>query len=332
MRQGDNEQKESTLFSLTKNIFALAEFTIIAGGGHVSSFSLPGISQDQTEEKPVGFHLQAPGPQHGFSEIPVLPARRSFDFLFDNCIRRRHGWSFQEYVFSRRLLYVFESEVIFTCSKGMYRESTGVKFAGASPGDRGITPHTMDGYLHAKFNSEYFEGLPALDADELMLAVGEYTSRHLTFEEGRLKAFAGVIAVAGKSAIAREDNSLLLHGHPLHYFETALTWQQKENWILRRPSRQFAPSWSWVSAGTKVYFLDNGEDSTRSRLFQYMRSNRLDIFGTPIDEFLPEFVRHAAGSRPTGGPPWPTVDRPWRTIDETQVPVDKKLTEDVMRS
>lgn len=287
----DDETEKHTLVPIMRDIFALAELTIVAAAGKDARFGLPGTSVLRSEQEP--FRLPS------FSNAPVLPAVCSFNYLMENTSWRTRGWTFEEYVFSRRLLYVFEDECIFSCPKGMYRESQGTRFhpgsAGSSWGDRGMTPPTIEALLNAKFNDSATGAANLLETREFVRAVEEYTSRNLSLEEDRVQAFAGLVT----DPTTAGDDALLLHGQPFQYFETALTWQQEVNWPLRQGWRRplFAPSWSWASAGTKVYFFDGGYDNSKSRLFEYSRLNELDVLGMPVKRFIPPLFTRLMGSR-----------------------------------
>ncbi|KXJ89913.1 hypothetical protein Micbo1qcDRAFT_177098 [Microdochium bolleyi] len=191
------------------------------------------------------------------------------------------GWTFEEYVFSRRLLYVFTSEVIFSYSTGTYWESIGQNFvpepAGSTWGDSGTTPPSMASRLQARFNSSG-TGYYALTLLEYIQAVEEYTARELSVEEDRIEAFAGLVAAAGGSkqhGVA--EQALLKHGHQLPYFEALLTWQHllqydadgpKTEQIIRQPMR--------------VHFLDRGGSKCRPvAWFGFSQLGDMHILGLP---------------------------------------------------
>lgn len=203
-------------------------------------------------------------------------------------------------------MFFFDSEVIFTCSKGMYREAHGQDFRAGNAGsfwaDGGRTPPTIEGLLHAKLNQDHVTEVPCLNVKEFTRAINYYTARDLTFEEDRVAAFAGLLTNTLEEADPLQEQALIVHGNPLQYLETALTWQQEPGAILRPSIRSapfaspwtFAPSWSWASAGSQVYFLDDG----KNRLFEFSALNDTDIFGMPKEYLLPGFLRAAAGPLP----------------------------------
>ena len=111
-----------------KDIFALADLTIVAateGGAHVG---LPGVSDCPRDQEQL-FQLT-----YGAEVASVIPTPPSFNMLVHKTAWRTSGWTFEENVFSRRLLYFFDSEVMLSCPRGTYREAYGEK---CSPGSAG---------------------------------------------------------------------------------------------------------------------------------------------------------------------------------------------------
>ncbi|RYC62378.1 hypothetical protein CHU98_g3852 [Xylaria longipes] len=126
-----------------------------------------------------------------------------------------------------------------------------------------------------------------MNTRQFVRAVEEYTSRNLTVEADRVAAFAGLIAAATGPDDEVTERALLQHGHPLRFFETALTWQHEEGFQGRHTRGTcFVPSWSWASAGTKVHFLDNGEEGSQSNWFRFRIVNGFDVLGLSAHNFL----------------------------------------------
>ncbi|KAK5724401.1 hypothetical protein LTR15_004446 [Elasticomyces elasticus] len=98
-----------------KDIFSLAEITIVAG--HDASLGLPGFGETSRVAETT---YDIPWTKDQSAQcLPTLPS-------FDAIQGGSSGWTFEEQVTSR-LLYVFPTEVIFSCERGMFRESTGEK-------------------------------------------------------------------------------------------------------------------------------------------------------------------------------------------------------------
>ncbi|KAK5124780.1 hypothetical protein LTR85_001493 [Meristemomyces frigidus] len=282
-----DEAEKASLIPFIKDIFALAELTIVAASGNGAHTGLHGVRKTLREvEKPLAMISK-----HG--TLTVLPTPSSFNSLLEDSAWRTRGWAFEEHVFSRRLLYIFPNEVIFSCNEGMFRESTGMAFvpgsAGTIWGDAGATPPSIAAMLNAKLQSKSAVMEKVLTTSEYVRAVKHYTTRELSFEEDRVKAFAGLVTAASMSSDLSEDVPSLLHGHPMPFFETLLTWHYDGDRPRRLPSREvkFVPSWSWASAGRGVHFLDDGQQHSKNCWFRYTLLKGYDVLGLPATKDIP---------------------------------------------
>lgn len=106
-----DEHEKSRLIPLMKDIFALAEVTIVAADGKDAYSGLPGVSLRRGEEKPFKHRKM-------FKGVAVLPATNSFNALFDGCVWRTRGWSVMPSKLSLRCL--FAPKVMF-CSTQIFR-------------------------------------------------------------------------------------------------------------------------------------------------------------------------------------------------------------------
>ncbi|KAK5724400.1 hypothetical protein LTR15_004445 [Elasticomyces elasticus] len=313
--QQDPSEMEA-LIPVIKDIFSLAELTIVAASGEDANVGLPSVGALNRITETT---YELPWSGHQFAH--ALPSSTSFNFMQENSRWRSRAWTFEEQVFSQRLLYVFPTDIFFSCERGMFRESTGEKFIEGSAGstwDSGGAPPSIASLLHAKLHSPSGVSARTIDARDFVLAVEHYTSRDLTFEEDRINAFAGIVTSTSISSDPMDDVSLLSHGHPLAFFETTLTWHRDDDSVnLRRAShgREFAPSWSWASAGAKAHFLDDGRDHSRNNWFFYESLKGSDILGIPAKDGL--------ASVPELGLRYPqdiVQDRPWQSSADVVLP------------
>ncbi|ETS80190.1 hypothetical protein PFICI_07719 [Pestalotiopsis fici W106-1] len=307
-----NENEKAVLIPYIKDIFATASLTIVAASGDGAHSGLPGSPHTPRQgETPLMLNIQA----RAFEDVPelspaesssslnrhvralggvlrLLPAQPSFNTLLNTSVWRTRGWTFEEEVFSRRLLYVFPTEIFFSCDNGTYRESTGETFVseplGSTWSDFGATPPLIAGELNVAMQKRRNSSTKLITTRQFVRAVEEYTSRNLTFEEDRVEAFAGLITASTDQIGGISEASLLKHGHPLSFFETALTWHPESDSPVRLPTHRkpFVPSWSWASAGSKVHFLDNGEEDNKSNWFRYDGIGNLDVVGLPSRDIL----------------------------------------------
>ncbi|KAK4976778.1 hypothetical protein LTR42_002823 [Elasticomyces elasticus] len=306
INQHDAEEK-AALIPIMKDIFGLADLTIVAAGGNDAYAGLAGV-RDHTR---AGEEPKEVAVLDGES-VYVVPARPSFNKLLEETKWRTRGWTFSEQIFSRRLLYIFPSETIFACERITFKESTGAQcFTGITgrTWDSSAGPPSIESLIDVKLHTTSGKHADLLNVQNFVLATAHYTSRELSFEEDRIIAFAGVIAMAHASTDTPTQMSLLKHGHPLECFETALTWHTSEECTAFRSASDgnvVAPSWSWASAGARVRFLDDGQGKTRNRFFQYELLNGYDVLGVPNRAYNEPFSKL--------GLPYPThimALKPW---------------------
>ncbi|KAK4892427.1 hypothetical protein LTR27_009083 [Elasticomyces elasticus] len=107
-----------------KDILFFAEIAIVVG--HDASIGLPGFGETSRVAETT---YDIPWTDHEYAQgIPSLPSL--------DAMQRDSMLQAQDQVFSRRFLYVFPTDVIFSCECGMFRESTGEKFIARSAGSR----------------------------------------------------------------------------------------------------------------------------------------------------------------------------------------------------
>ncbi|KAI1739736.1 heterokaryon incompatibility protein-domain-containing protein [Xylaria scruposa] len=305
----NNEAEKSALIPYIKDIFSEAELTIVAASGNGAHCGLSGsYNTMRVPEKAAEIPIRETEASNPFV-LRLLPTVSSFNALHEKTVWRTRGWTFQEQIFSRRLLYIFPSETIFSCSRGTYRESAGTSFdpkpAGTTWGDSGTTMPLIAPELWANVNNTPADLGNMMSARQFVRAVEEYTSRNLTFEVDRVAAFAGLVTAATSPNDEISEQALLQHGHPLQFFETALTWQHEEGFQGRHTQGKcLVPSWSWASAGTKVQFLDNGDEGSRSNWFRFGMVNEFDVLGLPARNFLSSKLNLSFPTELLNSRPW----------------------------
>ncbi|KAK5701975.1 hypothetical protein LTR97_004793 [Elasticomyces elasticus] len=281
INQQDAKEKDM-LIPIMKDIYGLADLTIVAASGKDAYTGLAGV-RDHTRTGEVPKRLSG----WTVDSVYALSAPPNFGKLLEETTWRTRGWTFSEQIFSRRLLYIFPDEAILSCEGGIWRESGGNLFTAdaGTEQDTHSTPTSIESLVHGKLHREIDIHDALLDTRDYVRAVEQYTSRALSVEEDRIEAFAGVIMSTG---VTRSDppmpTSVLKHGHPLVCFETALVWQHDRD--RNAPSRTstssvFAPSWSWASAGTKVRFQNDVLVGKQNNWFTYNLLDNGDIVGTP---------------------------------------------------
>lgn len=179
--------------------------------------------------------------------------------ILSNSIWATRGWTYQEYMLSRRSLIFTKSEIFYHCGTSTQREYL----------TRAIEPGTA--YNLPTLASTYFRYL-FVESDNLHapqaafslrsyeMCVMEYSRRTLTYSTDALHAFAGVMDIWGSKL-----HTKMLFGHPHSSFLKSLCWDlDKENPAIslgakrrrstRNPglhrttvNRPIFPSWSWAA-------------------------------------------------------------------------------------
>ncbi|KAI0402902.1 heterokaryon incompatibility protein-domain-containing protein [Xylaria palmicola] len=262
----DSDSEKAILIPYMKDIFAAAQITIVAGCGDGANSGLVGSPETPRKaEKPLTLG----------SSVSILPVAQRLHELLDDSIWSSRGWTFEEYVFSRRLLFILGSEVFLDCGTHTFRESSGRRSVGM------IQDVNKPADMAQAIELNYF-----------LSALKEYTGRQLKFERDRVAAFAGVVIAAAASAMDEaSERELVKHGHPLRFFEVLLTWQYlneynsgEEFGKALQLLNEFVPSWSWASSPEQIAF-----ETIRNRLildwdfpwFNYTVLQNHDILGLP---------------------------------------------------
>ncbi|GAW22352.1 hypothetical protein ANO14919_118890 [Xylariales sp. No.14919] len=277
-----SDSEKAKLIPYMKDIYAAAHLTIVAACGESAQNGLLG-----TQETPR--NAKSPliiGPSVAFQ--PICPR---FENIISKTTWNKRGWTFQEYVFARRLLFVFDSEMFFKCAEYTFRESRGHHPVIDNQGSVNRWMFNESGICNAARLQAILHGKEArtedlLTAQTFLDAVMEYSARKLTIGEDRVDAFAGVILAAMSPMDQASEQAFLKHGHPLPFFESLLTWRCGLSLIgtpdpnLKLP----VPSWSWAHTGVEVYIPIMGETGgcyDQYRWFQYSQVWNYDVLGLP---------------------------------------------------
>jgi hypothetical protein len=220
--QDSAPEEMDTMLRAMANIYASAELTIVAAAGSNAAHGLEGVGGPSQNRTPLdnrfAFNRNFPG---GYPMGSKWASR---------------GWTFQESLFSRRLL-IFDTRVSWSCGRCDWREGL----------DEVIPvegPYALGGF-------EWPAERPHLGVPMGMMSlipqrpslgrwgmlIENFTSRALTYDKDVHSAFAGATEVMGSTFPGN-----LLHGIPRFFFDIALLWQPK-TYLSRRTGE---PSWSWT--------------------------------------------------------------------------------------
>lgn len=178
----------------------------------------------------------------------------SFGWSLDPISRR--GWTLQEFLLARRILYYGPYELLFHCQQ-----------LGFAP----LSPSYIHYPRHDSPSSK--ELLCSLDrAEPWAELIRQYTYRTLTIYDDRPRAMVGII-----EALERTWGDKCVFGCWLASFLEHMTWYNVAGFhlhpSLRRSNR--APSWSWLSTDGHVAICCR----TKLQADCIVISNPLDVYG-----------------------------------------------------
>ncbi|KAI1355688.1 heterokaryon incompatibility protein-domain-containing protein [Xylaria sp. FL0043] len=316
-----NESEKAILIPYMKDIYATAELTIAAACGDGAQSGLLGsVGTPRTAERPLV----------SISSVDFLPVALTLGWHVSRSVWGGRAWTYEEYVFSKRLLLVFYSEVWFNCGEHTFCESRGrspvIKNEDAVNREiYGLQDICAISELHKSLRAKPADMAEVLDTVTFLGAVEEYSERNLTLDSDRVAAFAGLVIAALKSPMDKaSEQALLKHGHPLRFFEILLTWEQfnLRDEIAPMPDKPFVPSWSWAASAKSVSFNWTRNLLVRSPKcwFQYKFLLNNDILGLPTD-FGSSLIARLTGVQLPDGL---IEDQPWITSLSDEYPFNSE--------
>lgn len=235
--QDDYEEKEEHL-SCMGSIYANAYVTVAATGGTAHS-GLRGIENvTPPMERTTELRRYARSMQYLHKEI------QAHHHKLQASVWNHRAWTFQEQVFSRRLLVFGEREVSWECHCTVWFEGMDVVEGQC----QNNTEVVAQGFSFA---------VPA-NLWDYACHVEQYNRRALTFPEDALDAFGGIL-----TTLSTIFTGGFICGLPRMYFDAALLWYNKSPLERRRAvrdrSRAMPPTWAWAAWGGAIGFRDHAK-------------------------------------------------------------------------
>jgi hypothetical protein len=200
------------------HIYSHALLTLVAASGSNANAGLPGVRLGSASIQD----------SQRINGLELIPGRSDLWPLIKSSTWFTRGWTFQEYVLSKRLLFVVSGAVVFLCQKALFREDAGLN---SIPSER--KRYLLCGMGHIS---------PTMSASQASKRyrdlISAYSFRELTNDYDILNAFAGI-----SKALSPVLGSFL-SGLPEENICTALLWRNTASRIGNNRREKF-PSWSW---------------------------------------------------------------------------------------
>ncbi|KAF2136603.1 uncharacterized protein K452DRAFT_313038 [Aplosporella prunicola CBS 121167] len=225
-------------------IFAGSSLCLVAEAGQDAEFGLRGISG---YTKPRSFSQEIINLANG-EKLCSLGRPGKLKGLPGRSYHSR-AWTFQEFLFSKRLLIFGDGPVEWRCECGKRSETLGFgSFCLSSPWDP-----------IQKVPWEVFDTcIPQLNA--LSYLTDPFNKRYLTYPEDISGAFSGI-----QNLLDTKYPGGFLFDHPEFFFDISLIWSNNSDINRRKISKAFKgdpikdglPSWSWMGwQGVITFFMD----------------------------------------------------------------------------
>ncbi|KAI1774699.1 heterokaryon incompatibility protein-domain-containing protein [Hypoxylon cercidicola] len=218
-------------------IYELASFTIVAAGADDGTFGLRGtVGRPRPKTSRSTLHTEAStisreerrqndseGPMHLVEESPWS----------------RRGWTFQEQVLSRRLVFMTSTRVLVQCAKALAVETGHIfeLFGEDGPGGGDVTATSIRDITELRF---------------LYGLIEKFSQRQLSFQSNVLFALAGI-----SGAASRLLGTQITLGLPERNWLKSLMWEVRD---LEQPKLNLAlgfPSWTWAAWDNAVLWRGN---------------------------------------------------------------------------
>ncbi|KAF1985893.1 HET-domain-containing protein [Aulographum hederae CBS 113979] len=216
----DSPQDKTLQINKMDSIYSGASLTIVAAAGKDATAGLPGARHGQRK-------LGLPQLIVCFDDMQLIATTQCGDSI-PSSVWDTRGWTFQEKMLSRRLLYFCEDQVFYRCTTKRYQEDTILE--------------TFDDTLKVVLRASASDlRLAATSPFYYLKCVEDYNSRNFTYEDDILNAFKGI-----------ENQIEPTFGHsiwglPVKLFHLALLWSmgvlQTEDDERRREA---FPTWCWA--------------------------------------------------------------------------------------
>jgi hypothetical protein len=235
--QDDDYEKSKTINAMYE-VYSQALFTIMAAGGQNANSGLAGF-------RPMSRNIDSVNCVVGGVGLIMREPKLNFEIGFEEEDEgsvlnetpwKSRAWTYQEFLFSRRLLIFAKDRLFFQCrtySRGEVSPQTNMV---------PWKPIERLAFTYLPAEVEPF--------GRFWLHVEEYSKRRLTNTDDIFNAFAAVF-----SSFAAEENYSFCWGLPEHFFRLGLLWEvhfSLFNWkksITRRIAKINGvpiPTWSWA--------------------------------------------------------------------------------------
>ena len=236
--QDDESDKQDHLRNMS-SIYINATATLVAAGGPAHN-GLRGIEHVTPPMERDGHQPRYLREWHsGNYSMSLHQDIRNHRERIEKSIWNHQAWTFQEQMFSRRLIFLNNESISWECHCAVWLEKVKI----------------LDDECRTK-KPTVNQGIQRIDVRGFARHVGQYNCRALTYPEDALDAFNSILTVFKKSFKIG-----FISGLPIQCLDAALLWYNEAP-LERRVSRSqggytdMPPSWSWAAWEGGISFID----------------------------------------------------------------------------
>ena len=248
----DDEEDKLEQISHMGSIYANAYVTMVAAGGTADSGlrGIEGVTPPMVRPSEMPDYLRYRNSQRYYSHSLYSEIKKHHAKL-QACLWNSRAWTFQEQVFSRRLLIFGDTDVSWECHCAVWFERMEV-----------VEDQCQD---NKEVVAQGFSFRVPPRLSDYARHVSQYNRRALTYPEDALDAFGGILTTLSTAFVGG-----FVCGLPSMFFDATLLWYNESSLERRYARRRDArttllPSWAWSAWGGAICFPDHTSGPDRIR-------------------------------------------------------------------
>ena len=276
----DDKLEKAKVIGEMDLIYSRAELTLVAAFGSNAEAGLPGVQPGTRDvdafEAKASFRVME-------EHTELIVARSRPTTIIDASKWNNRGWTYQERLFSCRMLIFTDEQMLYWCGKSSWCEDTVLETDDEDVHleDAPLSRFSIRNDPSAPFMRQVEEVSKTSMFEEYSKIITEFSRRDLSFEGDILDAFAGLLRSFKSSYKPNPDPLQYYFGLPSAWFELSLLWTPLTNSpAIRRRNATYHdtsgedvpfPSWSWTGWVGKIHYQypQMLEARTRSELKWY---------------------------------------------------------------
>ncbi|KAH7119189.1 heterokaryon incompatibility protein-domain-containing protein [Dactylonectria macrodidyma] len=271
--EDDPDDLEANIRAMHR-VYQAADLTIVAAAGSNADSGLLGLRPGTRKIESIT----------GTVEGIDLVLNQVAEYTPSRYVWGTRGWTYQEWLFSRRMLLITEQGLLWDCLGCMRTEDQEYQPEGVYNPDENQQTRSLRRVLAGTQNQR--DPFMSIYVD----LMNQYTQRHLTHEQDVLNAFSATL-----EHLSAHNKTRFCWGLPINCFIVALLWNipathpssiapTERRTALWKNARKF-PSWSWAGwRGEAKYIFFDARDAECQTLVAWPWEPAYNLGGNDADD------------------------------------------------